>query len=351
MSHNWKNILIKPDIQIKEAIRIIDDEGLRLALVIGHNNVLLGTVSDGDVRRAIINGLSLDEHVSLIMNKKPRVAKKGTPYYLIKEQMESNELYSIPILDGSVLIGLETIIQNKAKRIIDNPVFIMAGGFGKRLSPKTINCPKPMLEVNGTPILELIIDDFISHGFHNFYLSTHYLPEVIKKYFGDGSKWGIKINYVYEEIPLGTGGALNLLPKGINLPIIMINGDVLTKLDFNKLLHHHISSKNIATMVVRDYQHQIPFGVINSSGLEIESMTEKPTFNYFVNAGVYVLNPEMIETANSHKKIDMPDIIQMEIDKNNTVGIYPLHEYWLDVGRPEDFEKAQLDAKEFDLKK
>jgi dTDP-glucose pyrophosphorylase len=345
MSHNWKKILIKPEMEIKRAIKIIDDEGLRLALVVGANNNLLGTLSDGDIRRALINGISLDSEVKHIMNSSPKVAQKGTPLSSIRHQMQVNELLSIPIIDNNKLIGLETLIDNANNSLMDNPVFIMAGGFGKRLNHRTHNCPKPMLNVNGKPILESIIDNFISYGFHKFYISTHFLPEVITEYFGDGSKWGVTIDYVFEKNPLGTGGSLSLLPETINLPMIMMNGDVLTKIDFKKLMLHHISSKSIATMVVRDYQHQIPFGVVESKDLNVISMIEKPTFSHFVNAGIYVLNPEIRKEANQVEKIDMPDILQKQLNKKKKVGIYPLHEYWLDIGRPEDFNKAQMDGK------
>jgi NDP-sugar pyrophosphorylase family protein len=224
----------------------------------------------------------------------------------------------------------------------------MAGGFGTRLKPLTDNCPKPLLKVGDKPILETVLLSFIKSGFHDFYISTHYLPEMIKEYFGDGEKWGVSINYVYEETPLGTGGALGLLPKDLpELPVIMMNGDVLTKVDIEALLAFHNENDANATMCVREYEYQVPFGVIESEGYKIKSMVEKPMQRFHVNAGIYVVGRKIIEQVNNNEVVDMPTLLERYLDKS--VLMFPFHEYWLDIGRIDDFNRAQIDIQTLGL--
>lgn len=221
----------------------------------------------------------------------------------------------------------------------------MAGGFGSRLRPLTDNCPKPMLKVGDKPILETVIRSFIKAGFSDFYISTHYMPEQIKNHFGDGGDLGVNISYVYEETPLGTGGALGLLPDSMrqDLPLIMINGDVLTKVDFERLLSFHVENDADATMCVREYDYQIPYGVINGEGNQITSMVEKPIQRFFVNAGIYVVSPRVIQSVEKNQKIDMPTLLEQHMEERQKVLMFPVHEYWLDIGRMDDFNKAQVD--------
>ncbi|WP_438404624.1 sugar phosphate nucleotidyltransferase, partial [Aeromonas hydrophila] len=225
MSYDWKNILIKPDQPIRDALQLIDSESLRIALVVDDQFSLLGVVTDGDVRRGLLKNLSINSPVYMVMNTKPLTAKLGTARKELVKFMEKEQLLAIPLMDGNKVAGLETLQRVGQHSKYQNPVFIMAGGFGTRLRPLTDNCPKPMLKVGDKPILELVLNSFINAGFVNFYISTHYLPEMIHDYFGDGSKWNVKINYVHEEEPLGTGGALGLLPSDIpDMPLILING-------------------------------------------------------------------------------------------------------------------------------
>ncbi|MGK0255267.1 MAG: NDP-sugar pyrophosphorylase family protein, partial [Mariniflexile sp.] len=272
----------------------------------------------------------------------PIVADIKTSKDVLLTTMEEKELLSIPLVENGTVVGLETIHNLLHKPKYDNPVFIMAGGFGTRLKPLTDNCPKPMLNIGDKPILETVILKFIKHGFSNFYISTHYLPDVITDYFGDGSDWGVKIEYVFEESPLGTGGALGLLPKDIpQLPLIMVNGDVLTDIDFNRLLAFHIEMNGIATMCVREYEYQVPFGVVESDGSSLSSMVEKPVYHYRVNAGMYVVEPSLFNLVSINEKIDMPTLLEKHLDKN--VHLFTFHDYWLDIGRKEEFERAQTE--------
>lgn len=345
MSHSWKNILISPDSTIMQALKIIDTEALRVAIVVGDEQRLIGVVTDGDIRRGILNGLTLDTEVSKIMNSSPITACVNTPKKELIELMEKRSILSIPLVENDCVVGLETLHHLFEQPSYNNPVFIMAGGFGTRLRPLTDKCPKPMLKIGDKPILETLIRSFISSGFNNFYISTHYMPEQIKAHFGDGKELGINITYVHEESPLGTGGALGLLPDSLpkDLPLIMINGDVLTKVDFQRLLTFHQENQADATMCVREYDYQVPYGVINGEGNKITSMVEKPIQRFFVNAGIYVVSPKVINSVPKNHKIDMPTLLEQHMQENDNILMFPIHEYWLDIGRMDDFNKAQND--------
>ena len=344
MSHDWKNILVSPLTSIQEVLRTIDKEALQLALVVDASNRLLGTVTDGDIRRALINNVTLFQSVSEVMNATPTTVEVDTPRSKVLELMNTKQLHSIPVVDKDVVVGLETYKSITQRNKYNNPVFLMAGGFGTRLKPLTDNCPKPLLKVGDKPILETVLLRFIKAGFHQFYISTHYLPEMIEEYFGSGEKWGVSIRYVHEKSPLGTGGALGLLPKDIpELPVIMMNGDVLTKVNFESLLAFHNKNHANATMCVREYEYQVPFGVIESEGSVIKSMIEKPIQRFHVNAGIYVVGRKIIEQVNPNEVIDMPTLLERFL--GNDVLMYPFHDYWLDIGRMDDFKRAQNDIK------
>jgi dTDP-glucose pyrophosphorylase len=342
MSHNWKNILIPPTETIQQALITIDAEALKLALVIDDNNCLLGSLTDGDVRRALIQGIPLSEPVSKIMFTSPTTALEGTPRDKLLALMDDKQLLSIPLMKNGKIVGLETLHQVMHKTKYDNSVFLMAGGFGTRLRPLTDNCPKPLLKVGDKPILETVLLRFIHAGFHSFYISTHFLPEMIRDYFGNGDKWGVTISYVHENEPLGTGGALGLLPKNISdLPMVVMNGDVLTKIDFEKMLAAHNLNGANATICVREYEYQVPFGVIENKGLKITAMVEKPVQRFHVNAGIYVIGKEIIKSVKKNEYIDMPTLLERHIDTD--IMMFPFYEYWLDIGRMDDFKRAQVD--------
>ncbi|MBY6198458.1 nucleotidyltransferase family protein [Vibrio hangzhouensis] len=345
MSHEWRNVLLEPSATILEALDIINKEALRVALVVDKNQSLVGVVTDGDIRRGLLSGINLSDAIEKVMNTAPTVAPIGTPRETLADLMESKGILSVPLLRDSQVVGLETLQGALGKPRYENPVFIMAGGFGTRLRPLTDNCPKPMLKVGNKPILETVIRSFIKAGFCNFYISTHYMPEQIHQHFGDGSDLGVKISYVHEEEPLGTGGALGLLPEDLpkDLPLIMINGDVLTKVDFQRLLSFHVENDADATMCVREYDYQIPYGVIDGEGSRITSMVEKPIQRFFVNAGVYVVSPRVIQSVKKNQKIDMPTLLEKHMEERQKVLMFPIHEYWLDIGRMDDFNRAQMD--------
>jgi dTDP-glucose pyrophosphorylase len=340
---SWRNALVTKNSSLEQAIGVLDKAGLRIALIVDDDGKLQGTLTDGDVRRALLKHLPLETPVRRVMNPKPKTAEQGWTDSRFLALMEQYELLQLPLMDSDgVLVGLANLHDVLNKHRHDNPVFLMAGGFGTRLRPLTNNCPKPMLKVGDKPILEQILLNFVEAGFHRFYISTHYMPEVIRDYFGNGEKWGVSVQYVHEVEPLGTGGALGLLPHDeIDLPIFMMNGDLLTSLNLHSFLEFHESHSSVATMCVREYEHQVPYGVVTSEGSQIKSMVEKPIHRFFVNAGIYLLDPVLVKSVKPGTRIDMPTLLEKQIDDGRPVNIFPIHEYWLDIGRVDDFNKAQ----------
>lgn len=346
---NWESVLVGPLTPLQEAIAVLDKGALRIVMVVDEHRKLLGTLTDGDVRRALLRHQPLSTPVSDVMCSTPCVAQLDWSREHCLSVMESASLLQLPVVDSvHRVIGLESLHALLESRVLNNPVFLMAGGFGTRLHPLTNDCPKPLLKVGDKPILELILQSFIDAGFHRFFISTHYLPEMIRSYFGNGQRWGVSIDYVYEDEPLGTGGALGLLPHSeINLPVIMMNGDLLTRVNYRELLEFHQQHENVATMCVREYEHQVPYGVIQSDdGHRIAAMVEKPVQRFFVNAGIYVLSPELVSSVKSGVRVDMPTLLEIEIASGKDVVMFPVHEYWLDIGRMEDFNRAQIEVGE-----
>jgi dTDP-glucose pyrophosphorylase len=345
--NDWKKVLLKPNDLMEYAIKVLHEGGFRIALVSDKNDMLLGTLTDGDVRRALINKLTMESHVKLVMNCNPITVNNNTESKEIISLMSSKGLLHMPIVDeNGFLCGLETLHDLIEKPKYDNPVFLMAGGFGTRLHPLTEHTPKPLLKVGLKPILENIIEQFIKYGFHNFYISTHFKSEQIMDYFKSGEKYDVNISYVHEDKPLGTAGSLGLLPKNLpDLPIIVMNGDILTRVDFNSLLNFHYENNTEATMCVREYDFQVPYGVIEIANHKIKKIEEKPIQSFFVNAGIYVLDKSLVNRMDGKSYLDMPDLLSKEINKGG-VSVFPIHEYWLDIGHINEYEKANKEIKD-----
>lgn len=343
----WKNISVTKQTRLEAAIALMDKGAKRIVLVIDDDERLLGTLTDGDVRRALLRHQPLTTPVSEVMCISPQVAQLDWSREKTLAVMESTRLLQLPVIDpDGRVVGLETLHDLLNVKKIDNPVFLMAGGFGKRLYPLTQDCPKPMLKVGDKPILELILQSLADAGFHRFYISTHYLPEVIKDHFGDGSKWNVNIKYVHEDEPLGTGGAIGLLPPDeVQVPMILMNGDLLTRIDYRSLLEFHLRHMGAATVCVREYESQVPYGVIQCEGHRITQIVEKPIQRFFISAGIYVLSPELIQRVAAGQRVDMPTLLENEIAANRDVNMFPLHEYWLDIGRMDDFRRAQEEVR------
>ena len=338
---------------IKEIIAAIEKGGLRIALILNEKNQLEGTISDGDIRRGLLKGLSLDSPFSKIMRKDCFTATVETKKTDILKMMRENAISQIPILsENNEFIGLEIseeLLPSSRQFSLPKFALLMAGGRGSRLRPITDDCPKPLLPINDKPILEIILEQCINSGIRNFYISVHYLAEKIISYFGDGSKWNVSIKYIKEESPLGTAGALKLLPETFNDSLILINGDVLTKTNFQNVLDYHSKNNAEITICARDQVLSSPYGVIEVDGINFESMVEKPSYRLLVNAGIYVLNPSIINLVREKEYLDMPELIMMCKEKKKKIIVYPVHEYWLDIGKPETLDKAHYDWKFNDL--
>ncbi|WP_018132197.1 nucleotidyltransferase family protein [Effusibacillus pohliae] len=337
----WKKISIYPSTPILKAIEIIDAGAMKIALVVDEGHRLLGTVTDGDIRRGILRGIGLDDPVETVMNPNPITARANEARQTVLAIMKLKRLHQIPIVDEQGrLVGIETLDDLLKGNCRDNWVVLMAGGLGSRLRPLTDLFPKPLLKVGSKPILETIMENFIEHGFRKFYLAVNYKAEMIEEYFGDGSRWGVEIHYVREEKRLGTAGALGLLPEKPDKPIVVMNGDLLTKVNFQQLLDFHMEHRAQATMCVREYDFQVPYGVVKVDKSRLVGIDEKPVQKFFVNAGIYVLEPEALDLIPQDEFFDMPTLFDKLIELNCETVVFPIREYWLDIGRKEDFERA-----------
>lgn len=346
MSH-WKQTLVNADTPLREAIHILDSGAMQIVLVVDENHGLLGTITDGDIRRSILKGISLDDPASKIMNPSPTVARAGDERPLILAMMQQKQLHHIPVVDEhGRLIGLEILDEIIQRRIRDNPVVLMAGGLGSRLRPLTDDCPKPMLHVGNKPLLETILENFIEYGFHRFYISLNYMGEVIKRYFGDGSRWDVRIDYLEENRKLGTAGALGLLPEKPASPLLVMNGDLLTKVNFRQLLDFHLEHRARATMCVREYDFQVPYGVVKIDRQRITGIDEKPVQRFFVNAGIYVLDPAVMDLIPQDTYYDMPSLFEKLIVRGDETSAFPIREYWLDIGQLADYDRANGEFKQ-----
>jgi dTDP-glucose pyrophosphorylase len=338
---NWKNLLISPDASIEDAISTIDRGGARIALVVDGEGKLLGTVTDGDIRRALIGHKPLTESISQVMNASPRSATRAMDRQKILALMSQHRVLQMPVVDERHhVIGIEMFDVGISEQRQDNWVLLLAGGFGTRLRPLTDSCPKPMLDVGGKPILQSIIESFINLGFHRFCVSVHYMADVIKSHFGSGEGWNVEIRYIDEDVPLGTAGSLSMLKDAGELPVIVMNGDLLSRVNYMDLLKFHAEHGAVATVCAREYTYQVPFGVIDFAGYEVRRIVEKPVQKCFVSAGIYVISPDVVAGMERGKAIDMPDLLQGLIDRNRIVCTFPIHEYWLDIGRFSDYERA-----------
>jgi len=345
--NRWHMARIAPERSIRDAIRTIDEGAIRIALVVDGDNRLLGTVTDGDVRRGILHGVALEEPVTRVMNPHPTTARADEGRDTILERMKQTRLHQIPVVDGQGrLVTVEILDELLQARHRDNWVVLMAGGLGSRLRPLTDECPKPLLKVGSKPLLEIILENFLEYGFRTFYISVNYKAEMVQAHFGDGSRWGIEIRYVHEDRRLGTAGALSLLPGRPTQPLIVMNGDLLTKVNFQHLLDFHAEHRARATMCVREYDFQVPYGVVRIDHHRILGIDEKPVQRFFVNAGIYVLEPEALDLIPPATYFDMPELFTNLIGRQQETAVFPIREYWLDIGHMDDFARANGDFPE-----
>ena len=345
MVKNWRDVLIGPDATIWEAIALIDKSASQICLVVDKDNHLLGTVTDGDIRRAILSSTSLDEPVSGVLNPDPLTTNEGDDRRAMVEKLRSREIHHLPVIDSeNRVIGL-VLLENLLApgKQIDNWVVLMAGGMGSRLKPLTDNVPKPLLNVGGKPLLETIINNFVAQDFRRFYISVNYKADMIEEFCGDGSRWNSEIRYLHEDDALGTAGALSMIKEKPESPILVMNADLLTNVDFRNLLKFHQEQRSAATMCVREFDMEVPFGVVSIDGQRIIRIDEKPIHRFLVNAGIYLVDPIVLDMIPPGQRTDMPEIFDKVIAADHPTAVFPIREYWLDVGQPDEYRIANGD--------
>ncbi len=339
-----KHIIATPKTTIAEGQKILmqTTDGI---ILICDKGKLLGVVTDGDYRRKMGDVSMSDTLMSIAVKNNLIVGHAGisdVDAFNMMMGATSFMLLHLPIVnDKGELVDLKTVRQIRHNNRLPVRALIMAGGFGKRLGDLTENMPKPMLKVGGKPMLEIIIEQFKRVGVTEIFISIHYLPEIIEDYFETGMKWGVKITFVREDNPLGTAGCLSLLPSSIK-PTVVINGDILTTLNLTSFVEYHLQHKAKITVASRVYDMQVPYGVMRANeNNEIKFLEEKPVQRFFVNSGIYVISPDIQESIPKNTRIDMTDVIEDCIQGDDIVKSFIMHEDWLDIGRPEDFEKAE----------
>ncbi|KGM97331.1 nucleotidyltransferase family protein [Clostridium botulinum] len=339
---------VSDDATIKDAMESIDKNLIGAVFITNKDKKVIGVVTDGNVRRAILKGYTIADSVKNIYHTDFKYVNKLVSKQKVKEKMLKYNIRQLPLLDeeGKLidLYFLDHIISYDKK---DNYVFILAGGLGTRLRPLTENIPKPMLKIGGKPMLERIIEQFKGYGFVNFIISINYKGEIIEDYFKDGSDFDVNIQYVREEKKLGTAGSINLAKEKFDKDFLVINGDILTGIDFETMLNHHIENKFDITAGARNYEMKVPYGVMITEDKIIKSLEEKPTYNFYINSGVYVLSKNVINYIPKDTEYNMTDLIEDVIKAGGRCGTYNITEYWSDIGHIEDYKKANEDVNKF----
>jgi dTDP-glucose pyrophosphorylase len=347
MSKTWKDISVRSGATLKEALQVLDAGAMQIALVVDDECHLAGTVTDGDARRALLRGQGMDTPVAEVMNPNPVTGLLAEGREIWQRTMHRHSLRHLPLLDASGCVADLARYELPSEPERNTPVIIMAGGLGARLRPLTNDIPKPLLKVGSRPVLETIVENFAEQGFHDITLCINYKGEMIREHFGDGSRWDVQIRYVEEPDRMGTAGALTLLPERPTEPFIVMNGDLLTKVDFVRLLDFHRKQGFTATVAMREYSHQVPYGVLDiDDDYRVQRMVEKPVERRYVSAGIYVLDPETTGMIPRDSFYDMPTLFTALMAQDRTVGSFPLRDYWIDIGRMEDLERASAEFTE-----
>jgi len=350
---NIDGICLSPSSSIHEVMACIDQNAaLGIALIVDEEGKLINAVTDGDVRRAILAGLSLEQTVEAVLEQKrqtpvprPITAPIGSEHSVLIELMNERMVRQIILVnEAGRVVDLVTMNNLLPDQVLPLQAVVMAGGAGTRLRPLTNDLPKPMLPVGDRPLLELIIDQLRESGIHRVNITTHYKEEKIIEHFGDGSDFGVELNYVSEDLPLGTAGALGLMGE-IEEPMLVVNGDILTGIDYRTMLSYHLEHKADLTVGVRQYDLQVPYGVVECEGTAVTRLAEKPWLKFFVNAGIYLLQPSVYKYIPNGESFDMTDLINHLLVEKRSVVSFPIREYWLDIGQPVDYEQAQQDVK------
>ena len=335
---------IRPEEILLRAIETLNKVNPQFCLVVDDSGRLLGTLTDGDIRRGILSGASLQDPVRRVMFQQPVTASPEDSLEKVRILMRSRHVKFAPLVDSTgAVVGVQTLEAfGPAER--DNWVVLMAGGLGERLRPLTDDCPKPLLHVGLKPLLEIIIENLSDQGFHRFFLAVNYKSEMFEEHFGDGSRWGATVAYLRESRRMGTAGPLALLPERPQTPLLVMNADLLTSINFGQLLDFHRETKARATMCVREYDFEVPYGVVRLEGNRMTGIDEKPVQRFFVNAGIYVLEPDVLELLKPHEPCDMPVLFERILAAGGETAAFPICEYWLDIGRHTDLKQAKEDV-------
>jgi len=342
--NDWTKTFVRRDSTMREVLATIDAGELQIALVVDGAARLCGVITDGDVRRALLRGATLDDPAETFMTRRPVTATPDMKLSAIERLMRAHSLQQVPVVDeGGAVVSLALHGKLLPRERCEEEVFLMVGGLGTRLGNLTKHVPKPLLRVGDKPILEIIVDGLLTQGFYRFHLAVNYKAELIERHFGSGGRWGAEIDYLREAQPLGTCGALGLIERRPERPFLVMNGDILAKVRYADLLAHHRAHGGAATIAVRAYGVQIPFGVARLDGRRVRELVEKPTETYAVNAGIYVLDPSCLDLIPHDTPFDMTHLIQVLLERGLGVSSYPIDGYWLDVGRVTDFQQAHAD--------
>jgi dTDP-glucose pyrophosphorylase len=341
----WHQATLPANATIQQAIRNLDQVAVKIVLIVNESGQLEGTISDGDIRRGLLKGLDITSPITSVIHRNAMVVPPEMGRDLVMQLMVANKIQQVPVVDASHrVVGLHLWDEITTPPVRPNMLVIMAGGMGTRLRPHTDTCPKPLLPVAGKPMLEHIIERAKLEGFSHFVLAIHYLGHMIEDHFGNGDRLGVRVDYLREQSPLGTAGALGLLNPLPDAPFVVTNGDVITDIRYGELLDFHSRHSAVATMAVRVHEWQHPFGVVQMQGVDIVGFEEKPVARSHINAGVYALDPSALAVLSPGAHCDMPTLFErLQAQMQRTVA-YPMHEPWLDVGRPDDLSRATAET-------
>jgi dTDP-glucose pyrophosphorylase/CBS domain-containing protein len=340
----FQRILVAADASVREVITAIDDGAVEIALAVDEDRRLLGTITDGDVRRALLTGTKLDDPITDVIHREATTAPMATSPTELLALMTERSIEQVPLIEGERVVGLATLRDLVGATPEHGPVVIMAGGEGQRLRPLTDDTPKPMLKVGDKPLLEQVVEQIRDAGFQKVMMAVNYRREVIQEHFGDGSAFGIDIGYIHERERLGSAGALGLVREELDRPFIVVNADLLTKVNLGSLARFHSEQNNALTVGVRQCVIEVPYGVVELDGLAVSKLTEKPSLEFFVNAGIYAVSPEAVALMPEEvREFNMTDLIEAALAAGARVGSFPIREYWLDIGQLADYERAEND--------
>jgi dTDP-glucose pyrophosphorylase/CBS domain-containing protein len=347
-----ERLFVSPQASLRECMHIMDLGAEGIALVVDEGRRLLGTVTDGDVRRAILDGVDLGAPMGAfvsrgrVQRRSPMVALVGATDSELLRMMNESTLRHVPLVDLQGRVKGIALLRELAREY-ELPLLavVMAGGLGTRLRPLTEGMPKPMLPVGGRPLLELMIEQLRRAGVRKVKIATHYKAEVIRSHFGDGRAFGVDLQYLEEDEPLGTAGALSLMEESDDVPILVLNGDVVTRVDFRAMLDFHREQGADITVAIHREEFALPFGVVECDGIAVTGLSEKPTIGHLVNAGIYMIDPRVVSLIHKGQPTDMPSLISLLLQADGRVVGFLVHEYWRDIGQPEDYSRAVAEAR------